>query len=351
VTEPQPVMAQAEQDQLTRQVGRALLTVAGADWQQVRAEYRSTGRHIEVDVFVKGPDGVERPVRPPQEVVDGLGRLRQGMYRPGRGTWLSALYVLDPPSSFSAEFEPDVEPRWRRVPPPIGFADELRFFPREDDHIPDWLRQRAGLPPLQEAEAPAGAPIPPGQGGAPARPGGMPPPPGPHAPPPGAPRPQGPPPGMPATPFGGQGDASPPRGFTAPGGPPFPPGRGSEHTPPTGFPAGPPTDQGAAPRNEPTPRQGIAIPAGPFTGPNTPPPPGQFNDQGAPPPRSEHTPPPGVPAGPFPGPAGPRPSGISIPAGPFTGGPTPPPARPYAGDGEPAQTPADHDNGRGPVTR
>jgi hypothetical protein len=158
VTEPQPVMEQAEQEQLTRQVGRALLQVAGDGWQQVRAEYRSAGRHIEVDVFVTGPDGTPRTVRPPMEVVDGLGKLRQGMYRPGRGTWMSALYLLEPPSSFSAEFEPDVEPRWRRVPPPIGFADELRFFPRAEEHIPDWLRQRAGMRPPGESTPPGGTP-------------------------------------------------------------------------------------------------------------------------------------------------------------------------------------------------
>jgi len=186
VTEPQPVMDQAEQDQLTRQVGRALLAVAGAGWQQVRAEYRSVGKHIEVDVFVTGPDGAVNPVRPPVDVVEGLGKLRQGMYRPGRGTWLSARYVLDPPSSFSAEFEPDVEPRWRRLPPPIGFADELRFFPRADEHIPEWLRQRAGLRPAGDPTPPGGSPGPagagpaggPGQGrpeapGGPGQPGGF----------------------------------------------------------------------------------------------------------------------------------------------------------------------------------
>jgi hypothetical protein len=285
-------MAQAEQDQLTRRVGRALLTVAGADWQQVRAEYRSVGRHIEVDVLVKGPDGIERTVRPPQEVVDGFGRLRQGMYRPGRGTWLSALYLLDPPSSFSAEFEPDVEPRWRRVPPPIGFADELRFFPRGDEHIPDWLRQRAGLPPAPNAVAeqsaagaapgpgvppPSGGPggpggtgpggahepggpgplgpggfpapggphgpgMPPGPGAPPARPGvptrpGGPPAGGPPMGPPGLPRPLGPAaPGLPATPFGGREGTppSPPRGFDAPQHTPP-----AEPTPPSGIPAGP----------------------------------------------------------------------------------------------------------------
>lgn len=165
MTEPQPVMEQAEQDQLTRQVGRALLTVAGEGWRQVRAEYRSAGRHIEVDVLVTGPDGAPRTVRPPREVVEGLGKLRQGMYRPGRGTWLSALYVLEPPSSFSAEFEPDVEPRWRRLPPPIGFADELRFFPRADEHIPEWLRQRAGLRQAGEPTPPGGTPGQAGSGG------------------------------------------------------------------------------------------------------------------------------------------------------------------------------------------
>jgi hypothetical protein len=154
VSEPQPLMEQAEQGRLTRQVGRALLTVAPVGWTRIHAEYRSAGRHIEVDVFVSGPDGTPHPVRPPAEVVEGLGRLRRGMYRPGRGTWLSAVYVIEPPSSFSADFEPDLEPRWRRLPPPIGFQDELRFFPRTDDHIPDWLRARAGLPPAAEAPAP-----------------------------------------------------------------------------------------------------------------------------------------------------------------------------------------------------
>lgn len=189
VTEPQPVMAQPEQDQVTRQVGRALLTAAGQDWQRVRAEYRAAGRHVEADVFVTGPDGVERPVRPPQEVVEGFSRLKQGMYRPGRGTWFSAEYVLEPPSAFSAEFEPDVEPRWRRVPPPIGFTDELRFFPRSEDNIPDWLRHRAGLPPTQPDAAPEpGEPTPPP--GTPAQPWAQPGQFPPQTPPPGWAQPQ-----------------------------------------------------------------------------------------------------------------------------------------------------------------
>jgi hypothetical protein len=141
-------MSGDEQQQLIRRIGRALLGAAPPSWQQIRAEYRSAGLHIEADVIITGDDGQPQPVRPPKEVVDLLGELRAAMYQAGRGTWLSGMYLLEYPSKYSAEFEPDVEPRWRRVPPPIGFQDELRRFPREDAYIPDWLRARAGLPPV-----------------------------------------------------------------------------------------------------------------------------------------------------------------------------------------------------------
>jgi hypothetical protein len=236
MSEPQPAMEQAEQNKLIRQIGRAMLGVAPPEWTAVRTEYRCAGRHIEVDVFVSGPDQVPHHVRPPMEVVEGLGRLRQGMYRPGRGTWLSAVYLLEPPSSYNVEYEPDTEPRWRRLPPPIGFQDELRFFPRDDEHIPDWLRHRAGLPPAeppagqdQPATPPAGFPAQPGPAdpAAPAPPGvpGQPP-----APPTDMPQQPGPP-------------APPPAGM-----PPQPP-----PTPPAGMPQQPPAPPAAPPQGPPQP--------------------------------------------------------------------------------------------------
>jgi hypothetical protein len=151
-----------EQQELVGRLGRELLRVAPAGWRQIRAEYRAAGRHVEADVFVTGPDGVPRPVQPPVEVVQGFGQLRHAMYEPGRGTWLSAEYVIEPSGAYHVEFEPDVEPRWRRLPPPIGFQDELRFFPRADARIPDWWRQRAGLPPAPPAPQPENAPPPAG---------------------------------------------------------------------------------------------------------------------------------------------------------------------------------------------
>jgi hypothetical protein len=121
-----PAQQGEEAQQLIRRIGRALLATAPPRWRQLRAEYRSAGRHIEADVFVTGEDGATRPVRPPMEVVELLGQLRGAMYQPGRGTWLSGVYLLDHPSKFSAEFEPDVEPAWRRVPPHPGVVAAAR---------------------------------------------------------------------------------------------------------------------------------------------------------------------------------------------------------------------------------
>jgi hypothetical protein len=238
----------ADPQQLIKRIGRALLGAAPADWKQIRAEYRSAGRHIEADVLITGDDDQQHPIRPPQDVVELLGELRALMYRPGRGTWLSGLYVLDHPSKYSAEFEPDTEPRWRRVPPPIGFQDELRRFPREDAHIPEWLRARAGLPPIPDTTAtpPGGIPAPAGS-----------PPSGAATPPPSGPPPQhsgphpqaGHPSGHPGTPPGG-----------------FPPPQ--RHTPPGGFPAPGHTPPGGMPRPPgPRPSPEGALPAGPVSGP------------------------------------------------------------------------------------
>ncbi|MCE6994054.1 hypothetical protein LZG04_04385 [Saccharothrix sp. S26] len=150
MSQPATPLTEQEQDQLVKQIGRAMLPALPPGWRRIRAEYRAAGRHIEVDLAFAGPDGQWRPVRPPMDVVQLFGQLRAGMYEPVRGTWLSAVYEIEAPAAFSVDFNADDEPRWRNPPPVIGFQDELRTFPRQDDRIPPWLRRRVGLPPLPE---------------------------------------------------------------------------------------------------------------------------------------------------------------------------------------------------------
>lgn len=250
----------AEQERLTKQLGRALVKAAGEGWQRVWAQYRSVGKHVEADFVVTGSDGQQRPVRLPEPAIELFAQLRGDMYRPERGTWLSATYTVEPSGGYAVDFEPDAEPAWRRVPPPIGFQDELRWFPRAEEAVPEWFRVRAGLAPTpatgipvaNEAQAgpatpPPGTPrpngpVPGGSGPRPIGPPGQPGPhsqpgpqnqPGPHGPP--GSRPVGPPGPSGPQPLPVQGPPTPNRGMPpAPGRPPMPPG------PPHGAPGGPP---------------------------------------------------------------------------------------------------------------
>jgi hypothetical protein len=162
MSQPTTPLSEQEQQQLVRQIGRAMLPVLQPGWQKVRTEYRAAGRHIEVDMGVAGPDGQLRPVRPPMDVVTLFGQLRAGMYSAERGTWLTAVYELEAPSAFTVDFNSEEEPPWRNPPPPIGLQDELRTFPRADLRIPNWWRQRIGMPPLEAPveTPPGGTPLP-----------------------------------------------------------------------------------------------------------------------------------------------------------------------------------------------
>jgi hypothetical protein len=145
MNQPPGPLTVEQQRSLVWRIGQVLAAGAPPGWRQLRVEYRAAGRHIEADVLVTGPQGLPRAVPPSADILRLLGSLRTGMYQPGRGTWLGAILVFDPANAPVVEFLPDVEPPWRREPPPMGFQDELRFFPRAERFIPPWLRLRAGL--------------------------------------------------------------------------------------------------------------------------------------------------------------------------------------------------------------
>ena len=151
MTAPGPLTPE-QQHQIIAQIGNGLASMAPAGWRRLRTEHRAVGRHLETDVLITGPDGVTYSLAPPPELIQLLGTLRSGMYQPGQGTWLGATLTFDTVQGTSVDFALDQEPAWRRPPPPIGFQDELRFFPRAEQYIPSWFRQRAGLEPAQPAE-------------------------------------------------------------------------------------------------------------------------------------------------------------------------------------------------------
>lgn len=153
-----------EQEQIARQIGVLLLQGAPEDWQQITVEYRATGEYHDLLAEAVRQDGSAQPWEPPEELLGIFEHLREGMYRPDVGTWLSALYIVERPSSYRIDINFDEEPQWQQPLPRAAYVDELRRYPRSEDNIPDWMRDKldgtaapAPQTPASEHPAPAEA--------------------------------------------------------------------------------------------------------------------------------------------------------------------------------------------------
>ncbi|WP_030226448.1 glycohydrolase toxin TNT-related protein [Actinoalloteichus caeruleus] len=133
-----------DQAALARKIGVAVLGAAPPGWQRIRVEYRAAGQRAETVGEVVGPDGESQGWEPPAECAPLFDQLRHGMYRPGVGTWLSAFYVVERPSNYRIDVNLNQEPGWDPPLPDAVYREELQRFPRAEEHIPDWLRQRLG---------------------------------------------------------------------------------------------------------------------------------------------------------------------------------------------------------------
>ncbi|TDQ53743.1 hypothetical protein EV190_103194 [Actinorugispora endophytica] len=99
------------------------------------------GRSTTDPEFIR-ENGTKERFSPPLEIFKKLKELRRGMYIPGKGTWFSARYVITRPGNYRVDYNYDEEPAFT-IPPVAGsYKLDLQHFPRDDEHIPDWLRQK-----------------------------------------------------------------------------------------------------------------------------------------------------------------------------------------------------------------
>ncbi|MFR9728240.1 hypothetical protein ACL03H_03360 [Saccharopolyspora sp. MS10] len=144
--EPAGALDQTAQQTLIQDLGRALLRSMPLSWREVTVEYRAVGEHSELSAQLLAPNGTTIPLAVAADVPELFARLRHGMYQVDRGTWTSALYRLQRPSSYSVDFDGDHEPVWRTPPPAAALAAELSAYPRTEANIPGWLEGDTSAP-------------------------------------------------------------------------------------------------------------------------------------------------------------------------------------------------------------
>lgn len=130
-----------EQQQILTRIGTKLLAEVPEDWERVTYFIQSVIDHSSAEVVVEFPDGTSRRESLPAEVFSLMDELRAGMYQEGKGTWFSMRYVISRPGKFNVDFDYDEDPGIT-FPTSQGFTKDLRYFPREEANIPEWLREK-----------------------------------------------------------------------------------------------------------------------------------------------------------------------------------------------------------------
>lgn len=134
-------MATAADEELVNRVTTAVEREAPDGWRRIVLSMWATVAVTQTEFAVTMADG-SRPDISPRSPDTELAELRSAMYVPDRGTWFSARFELNVGREPEARFNFDDDPQWFPDVPSWVFSRDLAAFPRADEHIPDWLRQR-----------------------------------------------------------------------------------------------------------------------------------------------------------------------------------------------------------------
>lgn len=127
-------------DDLETAVAAALAEGAPPGWGWIRLTVSATVLAYDYALELKLADGRNGSMDVPPAAKAGFRELRETRYEPGRGTWFSATVHLRAGAAPEFAYNYDEDPRWWPPLHPTAFSRDLEAFPRDDAHIPPWLR-------------------------------------------------------------------------------------------------------------------------------------------------------------------------------------------------------------------
>ena len=78
----------------------------------------------------------------PIEASIAIRKLRAASYRDGSGTWFGVRLTVHADGTAKAEYNYDDEPEWDAPVDPVVYVNDLKKFPRDEEHQPEWLRRK-----------------------------------------------------------------------------------------------------------------------------------------------------------------------------------------------------------------
>lgn len=131
----------ATTDDAIQAIFARLTQEAPEGWRRIVFSVWALVAVVQTEFAVTMADG-STPDISPRSMEDEISALRKEMYEQDRGTWFSARFVLTSGGQPEVSFNLDEDPAWVPDVPPWVFAHDLAAFPRSEEHVPGWLRQR-----------------------------------------------------------------------------------------------------------------------------------------------------------------------------------------------------------------
>ncbi|MFI5623941.1 agglutinin cell wall attachment protein [Nocardioides sp. NPDC051685] len=134
------------QEQLIDEIALHLADEVEGDWSTLVFNHRNLSMFFTGRIDVHRPDGSFAYAKPPDSILALTDELRRVMYEPGKGAWFSARWTIaceggETPTT-NVAFNYDDEPVWRWPAHPGLYAIDLETFPRDEERVPAWLREK-----------------------------------------------------------------------------------------------------------------------------------------------------------------------------------------------------------------
>ena len=138
-----PIVRQGE---LIREIASLLPQRVEGEWIELLYTNNRLSMVADGHMSVQFSDGTSGGAFVPREARGLFKELREVMYSQGSGAWFSATFRVvreeSGETSANAWFNYDEEPEWNFSVDPGQYAIDLEDFPRDEENIPGWLRER-----------------------------------------------------------------------------------------------------------------------------------------------------------------------------------------------------------------
>ena len=148
-----PTLPTPDAERLLGELLEILELSAPLKWESVRFSVQSTVLTDTSTASAVKKDGTRTSYSVSEAFSTKLDEFRGACYEQGRGTWFSATITLQDGDEPDVRLNYDEKPEWPSAwPDPYSYVRDLEFFPRDDEHVPDWLREQVALATTAETE-------------------------------------------------------------------------------------------------------------------------------------------------------------------------------------------------------